>query len=1130
MHTEGFQFSDLRQKQIYEELRELVGPGPAAFFRDACWLMSNPGHLETTAHLVGHCLREIESAIRQVYLPLAKSGFADQPERSDESSSMNQKEQIRVILGLLGIQENTPEAKAWFEFADKLHGIAHRRGLDVPRPVSEIKEFWESSQLLLQILLRALREKFLLWIEILDQLLKKPRPAKEDLKRLSQEVPNNRVARQHFFDRLENPEWLEPLWKRGFFKHPPQPERNEEEGTVRFPPWPEARYLARMAKCRPELVAQIIREMDSTDNAAVISDLVDVLLAIPANISAGLVEKAKQWAECPYLLVPEKVGQFIAYLANGGKAEEAMGIARILLEVFPYPEPELAEAERVLLPLEPRARFDIWIYEEILKKHYPELVKAAGLPALELLCDLLDKAIQLSRRRDDDIGEDLSFIWRPAIEDHPQNRGHTIKDALVSAVRDAAEQLVRSGKASIGGVVNVLEKRGWKLFQRMALHIIRLFQDQSKELAAAKLTVQTLFEDISILHEYTLLLQDRFSYLSPEDQAKVFKWVEAGPEVGQWKEWRERETGQQPSEEEVIRYRELWQRDWLARIGLENLPREWRQRYHELVEKYGEPKHPEFVVYSEESVGVGPTSPKTAEELKAMSVSEIVEFLKTWKPTEKALFGPSPQGLGRELSSVVAEEPDRFAKDALMFQGLDPTYIRNLVFGFAEAVKRDKVFDWEPVLKLCKWVVSQSREITGRRVDPMQADPDWGWARKAIADLLSSGFEDRARGIPIRLRQEVWGVLKPLTEDSDPTPDHEQRFGGSNIDPVTLSINTTRGKAMHAVIRYALWVLRHLEKEPNGKDRLTKGLSEMPEVREVLEAHLDLTKEPSLAIRAVYGQWFPWLVLLDPDWARNQAPRIFPQEPEKRVFLLAAWNAYIMFCRPYDNVLEILRPFYDMAADQISVSHGEARRPPDCDEKLAEHLMVFYWRGKLSFKDPLLVKFWEKAPDALRAHAIAFVGQALKQTEGGVSAEILDRLKRLWERRFRTAKKSQNSSDFERELSAFGWWFISGKFEAKWALDRLFACLQIAHKAEPTHMVLEALAEKSKDLPLEALQCLRLIAEGDKQGWELYASRDNIRRIIQLSLGNTKAKQEAERLIHYLGSRGFLDLRNFLIG
>jgi len=1120
-----FQFPDPRQQRIYEELNEVVGPGPASFFRDACRLMANPNQLESTAHLVAHLLREIESALRQVFRPVAEKGA------EGLGRSTSQKEEIRTILRSLGIAEDAREARAWFELADKLHGLAHRRGLDPPRSPGEISELWDESQALLDVLLQSLREHFLAWIGMLDDLLAKPKPNKDDLKRLAQEIPNNAVTRGYFFDRLENPEWLEPLWKKGFFKHPPAPIRDEEEGTIRFPPWPEAKYLAGMAKHKPKLVAQIIHEMNDTDNAAVISDLVEALLAMPPHVSAQFVDKATRWAESPYWLLPEKLGQLLAHWAKGGKTEEALRVARVLLDVLPderRTSPGTDDAYR-LLP-EPRARFEAWHYEQILKEHYPDLVRQAILPALQLLCDLLEKAIQLSLHHEDDQGpEDYSFIWRPAIEDHSQNRGDTIRDALVSAVRDAAELVVRSNKATVEQVVNALEGRRWKVFRRIALHILRVFPDQGEALAAARLTDQSLFEDVGLWHEYILLLRARFPHLTPEEQAKILGWIEDGPDVDRWKQRRESRSGKAPSEEEVVRYQEVWQRDKLYEIGPDNLPTEWRERYRELVGKYGEPEHPEFPVYRR-IVWEGPTSPKTAEELKAMSVTEIVEFLRTWTPPENIFREPSPEGLGRELSSVVAEDPGRFASEAPLFKGLDPTYVRALVSGLREALKQNRAFDtdWEPVLDLCQWVVALPRDIQGRQVRQMEADPDWGWARKEIAGLLAEGFQHRPGGIPISLRQNVWDILKPLTEDPDPTPEHEQRYGGSNMDPATLSINTTRGEAMHAVVRYALWVRRHLEQESDAQGRLAKGFGEMPEVREVLEAHLDPGRDPSLAIRAVYGQWFPWLVLLDADWARAHAAKIFPQNSESAAYFDAAWNTYVVFCRPYDSVLEILRLFYLFAVERIGVRRDDTRWPEDPDKRLAEHLMVFYWRGKLALDDRLLVRFWEKAPDAVRAHALEFVGRSLKQTKGDIPAEILDRLRRLWEQRLATAKKAQQPSDFEKEMAAFGWWFVSEKFDVDWAIAQLSESLRLARKSTLDHMVLEHLARTAPTHPRESVECLRMIAEADREGWNLYASRDHVRRILEVAMQHPDAADEAKRVIHYLGSRGFLEFRDLL--
>src|SRR5207245_8360237 len=63
-----FRFTDPRQERIYRRLR-LIGPGPAAFYRDACRLMNQSFSFETTANFVAHSLREIESAIRAVLLP-----------------------------------------------------------------------------------------------------------------------------------------------------------------------------------------------------------------------------------------------------------------------------------------------------------------------------------------------------------------------------------------------------------------------------------------------------------------------------------------------------------------------------------------------------------------------------------------------------------------------------------------------------------------------------------------------------------------------------------------------------------------------------------------------------------------------------------------------------------------------------------------------------------------------------------------------------------------------------------------------------------------------------------------------------------------------------------------------------
>ena len=107
--------------------------------------------------------------------------------------------------------------------------------------------------------------------------------------------------------------------------------------------------------------------------------------------------------------------------------------------------------------------------------------------------------------------------------------------------------------------------------------------------------------------------------------------------------------------------------------------------YESLVEDLGESSHAEFTSYSEG--WIGPTSPKSSDELKGMTVDEVIKFLNSWS-SPRGFRAPTPEGLGRALSVAIADDPQRFAIEASRFQGLDPTYLRALISGLGEALKK----------------------------------------------------------------------------------------------------------------------------------------------------------------------------------------------------------------------------------------------------------------------------------------------------------------------------------------------------------------------------------------------------------------------------------------------------------
>ncbi|MFC2024501.1 hypothetical protein ACFLTJ_02855, partial [Chloroflexota bacterium] len=370
-------------------------------------------------------------------------------------------------------------------------------------------------------------------------------------------------------------------------------------------------------------------------------------------------------------------------------------------------------------------------------------------------------------------------------------------------------------------------------------------------------------------------------------------------------------------------------------------------------------------------------------------------------------------------------------------------------------------------------------------------------------------------------------LLEPLTHDPEPTLEYEAKDGVDNRDPLTMSINTNRGRALHAAIVYALWVQRLLR----DVEKVTKprGLDEIPEVRQVLDYHLDINVEQALSIRAIYGAKFPQLFLLDNQWATENVKLIFSPEGHLQELHDAAWDAYVTYNRAYSNVFDVLIKEYKVAAERMSDTPSGKSSMVNPEAHLAEHLMVFYWQGKIMIGEPegILQRFFEKAQDDIRGHAIEFVGHNLCNTKETISINIANRLKELWETRI-TAPIDEEVSLVE--IMPFGWWFTSGKFEDSWAIAQLLEVLKIAKKIEPDHRVLERLASLSKTFPKESVQSLGFMVEGDREGWRVRSWREEARTILVNTLQSEEesAKKAAEDLINRLCAQGYLDYRELL--
>jgi hypothetical protein len=89
----SFKFEGPRQKRIYHNLHELIGPAPAAFYQDACHIMKS-SEFNTSSHIVAHQLREIEGFLLQTL-----SVIPDEKPSSIDLSNL--KTDLNEISGLI---------------------------------------------------------------------------------------------------------------------------------------------------------------------------------------------------------------------------------------------------------------------------------------------------------------------------------------------------------------------------------------------------------------------------------------------------------------------------------------------------------------------------------------------------------------------------------------------------------------------------------------------------------------------------------------------------------------------------------------------------------------------------------------------------------------------------------------------------------------------------------------------------------------------------------------------------------------------------------------------------------------------------------------------------------------------
>ena len=1080
-----FEFSDPRQRRVYERLL-LLGGGPAAFFRDACRLMSSEDPLESTTHVVSHLLREIESALRTVLLPDFEKGGKE-----------SQKRQVNEIAKAYGLPEDDPLLAFWIILGDRsgewaLHKQAHRDALTEPRELDEgFREFWSQTVGFLDSVLDIFQRSFLNNFHRLDKLLAIENPTDDDADVVQNKVANNLVTYKYFFSKLTSPKWLSPLRLCNIFKN----------GMG-----PQYEYLARMALMEPKLVHEISRELPDLTNPWIHADIVRLARNLPADLCVDIVPKIVEWlreGQDAHIINSEEYGELIVKLLDGGRIELALEVLRTLLRILPTDNGSMIKG---LL-----SQYD---YNEIVMKYVPRAIERCGVIALAALCDLLDAATMAAMP--DQALAQASTTWRSAIEEHSQNFTEDIRASLLAGVRDAAVNIAARSAVEFGNVIELLKSRKKAIYRRVVLHLYRVIPTAPVSEILALLRDEKLFDD-DCWHERTLLFRDAYLRFGSDEQNEIFRRIDVGPtDVQEFESYFQRRFEKQPSPSDIELYVTQWKVDRAAPIQA-HLHAEAKAKFDSWTKLVGPPKHPEFRFYHS-TEWAQRHSPLKSAEIQNLADDALIEMLLKWESRpEAAEYGT--EGFADELSAAVTSDPAKYSRIAMRFAPTSLTFIRHVLMGLNEALKKGIVIDWQETLKLCHRAAELSKNLVANEHPNLSHHRTW--MKSIILDLVRTGIEDGAGPAEASTdhRKEIFALIEKFIDDPDPDRDRDEE----RTDPMQRSLNCVRGKAMHALIRYTVWVRRKTE----GKDfpKIVSGFDKTPEVRSILTARLRPENESSTAIRAVYGSSLTLLTVLDESWVKANVEMLFAGAPAR--LRRATRNAHFAWDRLSKQCFEILRGEYQYAVSNLEVAQHK-RCYNDPESALAAKIALLFWHGIIDLDDPLLTEFFAKAPVELRACALEALGQFLDE-DGELSEEKLTRLKALWESRLKSAATDATGKS-GAEFHGCGYWVASRKIGAEWELEQLAAIIRLQGVVKPDHVVVDYLKDQSAAAPLKTVTCLSLLVDSDRENWTVMSWIDSARSILKNALNSddSAANQAATVLINRLASRGYLQFKDLL--
>jgi len=920
-----------------------------------------------------------------------------------------------------------------------------------------------------------------------DRLGGWPEPTDAQVQRL-QSLTSHPARLRYFFSRLENPRWLERLTEDGWFDPERVPEPiTEADGTVRIDIWPLSEYLRRVAGEVPATAAAVARHLAGTANPIVQRDLVAALLRLPAASAAGFADDVITWIHGPYArwLDEKDLSELAARLLDEGQREAGWRLASV-----------------ILIWLEG----SYWLREAVAMLADP--LQRSGVNGVLVLADALDHVIG------DEHSADMASFSRASIAAHEQDQHTDAADHLIDGLRDSTlAYLRRTGDLAL---LTALLRRRSALYTRIAYYVTSAVLSETdtspadpaavprsaalRGYARTLLMNKTAFADSRTRLEYGALTRTMLAHLVPDEVAQLADWLRQGPQMSDAEISQMLDSpGRPAAAEHVTGFKDHWRADRIAVLG-PDLPEPLRDIAADLATRsVSPPEHPGFSHWM--SLEQGIESPVSAQELASMSVTDVTDLVRAYRPPVHMVFRFPEHALAQQITEDIVARPAEYSRHAASFTDLQRGYVSAFLNGLRQAIEAhgrnrsaDRAaldLDWEPVLSLAAGIAGKP-DPGGRNGEQPEDSPRW--LHRSVAMLLKTALATSDSGLSAPYADTTLAILRTLLDSPDPVPDDEA--GDEALDPADRALNSVRGQAVSCLVAFAGWWPRLGGTEEDAP----------PGFLELLSGELDPGRETSIAVRTVYGQFFPILLACLPIWTSENLEAMFgppaseaeidqrdtepPEQTPAAQLGQAAFDAYLLANGPQDRrFLELLKPYYEREIIRL-------RRPPrawrsalrNTRQAVLDHLLIFLLWEALDTDDPLVKLAIRRAGTSEAGAAVGHLGWLIFRA-GEAEPSLIGRaqdLWRWWRERAQTRAINGDRGAAVAMVAGFPWWWRAGDLDLAWQFRELMLVLEISPAIETPGLVTQTIANRVEGNEPDAITAIDIILDNTTNEVQLH--------------------------------------------